>query len=76
MVADSDGLSKLVAQYTFRIMRGPGSNPCETLDSLSRGITNAEDNINDALPEGYYVKVDEVVSPAGHFSELSKHDNA
>lgn len=56
-------MSERVKVYWIRIM-GPDERTPEdeegALEAVSGAISEAEENISDLLPEGYYAKIDEV----------------
>ena len=47
-----------IATYTLRI-QGDGALAAADQESLQRAIQHAKDVVNDALPEGYYCKIDQ-----------------
>jgi hypothetical protein len=56
--------------YTLRIMQGhEAADPGEIVDeAVMRGLQDAEDVINDRLPEGFYCKID---GPTGEAVDLA-----
>ena len=59
--ADTERYELLFQRYRLRIMRDglPADEEDEIEAQVQRAISEAEENISDLLPEGYYCKIEE-----------------